>query len=67
MPEDVHVLAKARFLEHYLGEGRGPVWRSMFREIDRGILLRMIRKRRKFERLRLEDPHPIPSRFRGRW
>ncbi|MFH2000354.1 MAG: lipopolysaccharide kinase InaA family protein [Planctomycetota bacterium] len=67
MPEDVNVMAKARFLREYLGKDRRDEWRSMIRILDKGILRRMERKRKKFVILRLPDPHPRPSRLKGDW
>ena len=70
MPDDVNVMAKARFLREYLGLGPATSrkeWRYLIRIVDRGILQRMDRKRKKFVRLRLPDPHPRPSRLKGGW
>lgn len=67
MPKEVNVLAKGRFLAHYLGGKRGRAWRRMIRTVNEGVLARMERKRRKFDRLGLPDPHPIPSRLKGGW
>lgn len=67
MPDDVSVLAKARFLSLYLGPGRRKEWRAMMRLLDAQILARMTRKRVKFERLGLDDPHPRPSKLKGSW
>lgn len=67
MPKEVNVLAKGRFLAYYLGGKRGRAWRRMIRTINEGVLARMERKRRKFDRLGLPDPHPVPSRLKGGW
>lgn len=67
MPEDVNVLAKARFLDAYLGAGRRAERRLLLVTVNQGILVRMERKRKKFVRLRLPDPHPRPSRLKGGW
>ena len=67
MPEDVNVVAKARFLQHYLEGRRGDEWRAFFRAVNRGVLKRMEKKRRKFARRGDPDPHPRPSRFRRSW
>jgi tRNA A-37 threonylcarbamoyl transferase component Bud32 len=67
MPEDVNVMSKARFLYLYLGLERNAVWRSLFRSINQGILVRMDRKRKKSKQYGLPDPHPRPSRLKGSW
>jgi hypothetical protein len=67
MPDDVNVLAKARFLSVYLGPGRKKERRALQNLVNARLLARMTRKRNKFERLGLDDPHPRPSRLKGSW
>ncbi|MHC4944320.1 MAG: lipopolysaccharide kinase InaA family protein [Planctomycetota bacterium] len=67
MPENASVMAKARFLSCYLGPAERGVLRALLCEVNEGILARMKRKRLKFERLGLPDPHPRPSRMKGTW